>query len=123
MGIEEAFVTFFQRDPKLALVFSQKVQALLAALGRSSFFQRHVLLRSTLLFVYDDASREELVELKIMNFGSSYEVPDGTPSLTHVEAWNGSRDSHEDGYLLGIKNLDRILRQVCESCAAIESSA
>ena len=55
----QAFVTFLQSDAALATAFAQKVQSLRAALERSTFFQRHVLLRSTLLLVYDDAARDE----------------------------------------------------------------
>jgi hypothetical protein len=116
--VVDAFAAFFQRDASLASTFSGKVQALLAALGRSTFFQRHVLLRTTLLFVYDDASRSEFAELKMMNFGASYALPEGGESVVrHDVAWDGSKESDEDGYLQGVRELDRVLRQVCDKCA------
>ena len=121
-SIVSAFASFLQKDGALALAFAQKVQSLLSALGRSAFFQKHVLLRSTLLLVYDDASRgheEPLMECKIMNFGSSYALPEGKEgTVTHTAEWDGTAESHEDGYLAGVQSLDRILAKVCDECAA-----
>ena len=120
--IAASFVAFLQSDAELAATFAQKVQALHAALARSSFFAKHVLLRSTLLFVYDDAARTEHMELKMMNFGSSYAISDGAAALTHKSVWDGRPASHEDGYLLGVENLERILKTVCDTCAAASAA-
>jgi len=66
--LTRAMCTFLQQDASLALAVLRKVQTLLEALLRSPFLTRHVLLRSRLLLVYDDANREALLELKMMNF-------------------------------------------------------
>ena len=113
-----AFYSFVQSDASLATAVLRKVQVVLAALERSSFFKRHVLLRSRLLIVYDDANRDALLELKLMNFIFSYELPEGAADLTHEAAYDGTAESHEDGYLVGVRSLERILKQVCERCAA-----
>ena len=106
--------TFFQGDPALAAASLNKVQSLLAALERSKFFKKHVFLRSRMLLAYDDANREPSLELKIMNFAWSYELPDGA-SVDHVTAWDGTEASHEDGFLLGVRSLERCLEQVCDA--------
>ena len=54
-----------------------KLESIAAALERSHVFPRYALLRSHLLFTYDDAARATKVELKMINFGSSYELPGG----------------------------------------------
>ena len=122
-AIVQAFVTFLQSDAALATAFAQKVQSLRAALERSTFFQRHVLLRSTLLLVYDDAARDELIELKIMNFGSCYGMPEGSAPLDHTQTWDGTSESNADGYLFGVQNLDRLLTMVCDKCVAGSSES
>lgn len=66
-----ALATFLQHDHRLAAATCLKLQTLDAALVRSSFFARHVFLRTTMLLVFDDAARSSSVDLKIMNFGSS----------------------------------------------------
>ena len=69
-----------------------------------------------MLLVFDDAHRDKGVELKIMNFGSSYALPEGV-SVTHREPWAGTAACHEDGYLTGVHSLLRIVQTVCETLA------
>jgi hypothetical protein len=57
-----------------------------------------------MLLVFDDAHRDKGVELKIMNFGSSYALPEGM-IVTHTEPWAGTAACHEDGYLTGVHSL------------------
>ena len=53
-----ALTTFLQHDGSLARAVLLKLQAVSAALERSSFFHRNVFLRSALLLTYDDDARE-----------------------------------------------------------------
>ena len=53
-------------------------------------------------------------ELKLMNFAYSYEIPEGAADLNHTDAWDGTADSHADGYLTGLRNVERIMKIVCE---------
>ena len=41
----------------------------------------------------------------------------GESVVRHDVAWDGSKESDEDGYLQGVRELDRVLRQVCDKCA------
>ena len=90
-----AALATFQRDLSLAKAALQKVQTLLSALSRSHFFPKHAFVRSTLLLVYDDTARTSKLELKMMNFGQSYALPDGQ-TLQHCVAWDGTEGGHED---------------------------
>jgi hypothetical protein len=112
----EAIAIFLQRDAGLAVATLLKLKTLEAALMRSTFFARHVFLRTTMLLVFDDAHRSKGVDLKIMNFGSSYALP---PSMTvkHTEPWDGTAESHEDGYLTGVRSLLRVVQRVCDALA------
>jgi hypothetical protein len=112
----EAIAIFLQRDAGLAVATLLKLKTLEAALMRSTFFARHVFLRTTMLLVFDDAHRSKGVDLKIMNFGSSYALP---PSMTvkHTEPWDGTAECHEDGYLTGVRSLLRVVQRVCDALA------
>ena len=112
----QAISAFLQRDERLAASTLLKLRTLKKALSRSSFFGRHAFVRSTMLLVFDDAHRDKGVELKIMNFGSSYALPEGV-SVTHTEPWAGTAACHEDGYLTGVHSLLRIVQTVCETLA------
>ena len=108
-----ALTSFLQRDAALARAALLKVQTLHGALTRSHFFPKHAFVRSTLLLVYDDTSRASKLELKMMNFGYSYALPEGQ-TLQHAVPWDRTEASHEDGYLVGVESLERVLTRVCE---------
>jgi hypothetical protein len=59
--VSAALATFVQRDARLLKAAVLKLEAIAAACERSTFFSRQAFLRSALLFVYDDASREKEV--------------------------------------------------------------
>ena len=52
-----------------------------------------------------------------MNFPFSYALPEGA-TLTHTEPWDGTADCHEDGYLTGMRSLERVLAAVAERLKA-----
>jgi len=116
--VVSAFSTFFQHDAALAAAMLVKVQTVLAALERSPFFERHVFLRTRLLFVYDDEARTTRLELKMMNFAFSYELPADAPDLNHTDQWDGTSESHADGYLTGMRSVERVIKRVCDNLAA-----
>lgn len=60
-----------------------------------------------MLFVYDDANRSK-VQVKIMNFGASFALPEGERGLAHDAPWDGTATCHEDGYLIGVRSLVRV---------------
>ena len=160
----------------------------LVVLAWQAFFARHVFLRSALLLTYDDAAREDKLdlrlELKMINFAFSYEVtpsPNAPPArvsivdtpqegadttrlstppspskhppsveadaaadtaasavgtaaddegggggadgevselseitICHTGLWDGAARSHTDGYLLGVRSLESVMRCPCQ---------
>ena len=108
--VSAALTMFLQHDAGIARNALLKLENMAAAIVRSTVFARKCLLRSNLLLVYDDATREN-VELKMLNFGFSYSLADEQTSA-HDVPWDGSATSHEDGYLLGIRSLIRLMRSI-----------
>jgi hypothetical protein len=106
--VVKALATFFRHDSGVCKTALLKLEDLAKALERSAFFAKHVLLRSTLLLLFDDDDRTK-VELRMINFGFSYALPEGQTTM-HTEAWGGSADSHEDGYMTGVRSLVRMMK-------------
>ena len=113
--VVDAMRAFVQLDPTVARAAAFKAEAICQAWEKAAdFTDKHVLLRTTLLFVYDDANREKC-ELKMMNFGFSYRVDAG--GVRHDAPWDGTAGCHEDGWLTGMRNLARVLTEVERACA------
>ena len=108
-SVVSALETFFQADTSVCKAALLLLEEMSRALERSAFFAKHVLLRSSLLLVYDDAARTH-VHFRMINFGFSYALPEGAPPLTHADKWDGKPESHEDGYLTGVRSLTRLMR-------------
>ena len=64
-----------------------------------------------MLFVYDDAARSTKLELKMMNFGASYALPEGE-RIDHLAPWDGTQSCHEDGYMMGLQSLIRVMKVI-----------
>jgi len=109
--ILSALENFFQADTNVCKGSLLALEEILRALERSAFFAKHVLLRSSLLLVFDDAARTN-VQFKMINFSFSYALPEGAPPLKHTGTWDGKPESHEDGYLTGVKSLVRLMRKL-----------
>jgi len=110
--VSAALETFVQKDASVAHAAATKLDALATAVARShEFYRRRTLLRSTILLMFDDMKREN-VELKMMNFGFSYEIPNDDEDVTHTAPWNGKPDHHEDGWLTGVKQMSRVFKEL-----------
>jgi hypothetical protein len=72
-----------------------------------------------MLWVYDDAARDAKAELKMMNFRTSYALPEGK-RIDHLSHWDGTAACDEDGYLLGVQSLIRATRLIGRSAASGE---
>ena len=56
------------------------------------------------------------------NFAFCYALPASeTEPLSHLSPWDGTAESHEDGYLLGITSLARLFQSVCDSLPVVEA--
>ena len=110
--VASAISTFLQHDGSIAKQCEIKLDNIEKAWERSqNFCPRHSFVRTTLLLVYDDANREK-VELKMINFGFSYMIPEGARGVSHNAEWSGSSDDHEDGYLIGVRNLKGLFKRL-----------
>ena len=117
VDVKKAISTFLQDDAALCKSVLLKLESIEKGLERSHVFNKYCLLRSHLLLTYDDANREAKCELKMINFGASYEVPNrGT--VDHSKGWDGQAASHEDGYMTGIQSLHRVLKDLADELAA-----
>jgi 1D-myo-inositol-triphosphate 3-kinase len=109
--VAHALGTFLQRDAALAEAMVVKLESFTAALERSTWFAKHTVLRSSLLLIYDDDGRHDSLKLRITTLGVSYELPWGARN-SHVSPWDGSPGCHEDGFLLGVQSLLRIMKRI-----------
>jgi len=109
--IIKALGTFFQHDTNVCKAALMKLESIAGAIERSAFAAKHVLLRSSLLMLFDDAARDK-IEIKMINFGFSYALPEGSPPAGHTAAWDGTATSHEDGYLTGARSLVRLMKRL-----------
>ena len=84
-----------------------RLDALEAALLQSTLFWQSELIGSSLLFAADGTGR---VGVWMLDFGLTTPSPVG--ALRHDEPW--ALGNHEDGYLLGVRNLRRLWQQLLE---------
>ena len=113
-AVRAALLAFLQGSLPLVRKVLVKLEGLLASLERSAFLQTHLLLRSSLLLVYDGAllDREPLdVELKMIDFASSEMLPSGVVA-DHSSSWEGTAESMCDGYVSGVRSLVRLLKEI-----------
>ena len=111
--VSAAIAKFVQHDTQIANALLLKLKTLLNALQQSKFFPKHALLRTTLLCVYDDANHAN-VQIRIMNFSAAYALPEGE-AVCHDVPWDSTARCHEDGYLIGVRSLVRIMMALSES--------
>ncbi|XP_033224581.1 inositol-trisphosphate 3-kinase homolog [Belonocnema kinseyi] len=76
-----------------------------ARVERSSYFQTHEVIGSSIFMIYD----HEKVGLWLIDFAKTYEVPNGQ-KLTHRSPWK--EGNHEEGFLFGIDNLISTIKEV-----------
>ncbi|KAL3875092.1 hypothetical protein ACJMK2_038026 [Sinanodonta woodiana] len=93
------FQNFVEEDASIMLKYLQRLKAMQATLEVSPFFQTHEIIGSSLLFVHN---KQGQASVWMIDFGKSEPLPENM-SITHCSEW--VEGNHEDGYLIGIKNL------------------
>ncbi|MEE6521575.1 hypothetical protein FKM82_019840 [Ascaphus truei] len=107
--IMETFVTFTKGREDILAAYLSRLESMQHVLQDSVFFRTHEVIGSSLLFVHD---RRGFTKVWMIDFGKTSPAP---PHLTlrHDVAWEPG--SHEDGYLLGLRNLIHTIRDtVCK---------
>ena len=147
--IAGALRAYMQGSLPLAAAIVQKLERLQEDLEKSTFFPRVVLLRSSILIVYDAFALKQVsqqggsideqtkriielvepgtqspvaLELKMIDFAQSFKLPADAPPVTHEKPWDGTPSDNEDGYLAGVRNLLRLMRRVHNELLAKHAS-
>jgi len=101
--ISDLFKSFFN-NTKIKIKYLQRLQEIKSLCMKSSFFQRHQLIGTSLLFVND----ENHGNIWMIDFGKSYKA-----ELENNREMDFSR--RENGYLTGLNNIISIIESILES--------
>jgi serine/threonine protein kinase len=106
--VNTAICQYVRYRPPLLKEFALKLRELREALEGDDVFMSHSFVRTSLLFVYSDATAACSVHLIDMS-----KVAKATRILSHRGAWQPGND--EDGYLDGLDNMIRSFEQLSET--------
>ncbi|OCT84016.1 inositol-trisphosphate 3-kinase B [Xenopus laevis] len=102
--IMETFVTFTKGQKNILEAYVRRLENMEKVLQESEFFRTHEVIGSSLLFVHD---RRGFSNVWMIDFGKTSPAPTHL-TLRHDIVWE--RGNHEDGYLLGLRNLTHTIR-------------
>ena len=111
-SVREQFCLFMHHRPDIVPVFIARLEDFRQALLRSEFFPCHEIVGSSLLFVYGTHIGKGNVWM--IDFGKTHRRDTKDPIAHNVE-WKAGTNSYEDGYLTGLDNILRVLRDVRDS--------
>lgn len=106
--LDEGLCSFFDavgNGSALRARFVERLDALRTALETSTWFHHHECVASSLLLVYDGQRPELALETVDVRWIDFTKVKAVTRPITHHDEWQPGRDSHEDGFLVGLENL------------------
>ncbi|XP_044278587.1 inositol-trisphosphate 3-kinase B-like isoform X3 [Varanus komodoensis] len=92
-------LTFTRSRPDVLSSYMARLESMRSALQESAFFKTHEVIGSSLLFLHD---RKGQASVWMIDFGKTLPTPANSP-LHHDVAW--THGNHEDGYLIGLRNL------------------
>ncbi|KAL0969303.1 hypothetical protein UPYG_G00225280 [Umbra pygmaea] len=101
--VTEVFRDFVGGNTNILNTYQSKLGTIQQALKSSTFFKRHEVVGSSLLFIHDHTER---AEVWLIDFGKTTALPEGT-TLDHWSPWQ--EGNREDGYMWGLNNLIRTL--------------
>ncbi|KAJ1522659.1 hypothetical protein ONE63_001825 [Megalurothrips usitatus] len=104
--IIKAFREFTRGFPHAVSRYIQRLRAIQATLEVSEFFATHEVIGSSLLFVHD----ADKANVWLIDFAKSRVLPPGVGPLQHNKPW--IEGNHEDGYLIGLRNLIEIFTEM-----------
>ncbi|XP_049826154.1 inositol-trisphosphate 3-kinase B isoform X2 [Aethina tumida] len=106
--IIKAFESFTDGFPHAITKYIQRLQAIKATLESSEFFNTHEIIGSSLLFVHDRYT----ANVWLIDFAKTISLPENV-KIDHNSSWRVG--NHEDGYLVGVNNLIKIFKTMCEN--------
>jgi 1D-myo-inositol-triphosphate 3-kinase len=104
--VMEQLKTFLQMRVSVQRALLERLRKLRQTLSSSPFFDRHELIGSSLLFIFDSTNRANVY---MIDFGKTVPRDDFVP---HDVMWDIVNLNHADGYLLGVDNLIRLLESI-----------
>lgn len=104
--IEWILKTFLLESPELTSQLLTKLRLLRDRLSRSSFFNEHEIIGSSLLVIHYASSK---LGVWMIDFAKTVPLPPGVV-IDHRSAWK--LGNHEDGYLFGLDNLINLVETI-----------
>ena len=104
--IEWILKTFLLESPELTSQLLTKLRLLRDRLSRSSFFNEHEIIGSSLLVIHYASSK---LGVWMIDFAKTVPLPPGVV-IDHRSAWK--LGNHEDGYLFGLDNLINLVDKI-----------
>ncbi|XP_060613868.2 inositol-trisphosphate 3-kinase B-like [Anolis sagrei] len=108
--IVEVFLTFTKSRLDVLSIYLSRLEDMRKTLEESIFFKTHEVIGSSLLFLHD---RKGHASVWMIDFGKTLPAAEGR--LRHDVAW--THGSHEDGYLIGLRNLTGTVRSARQKVA------
>ncbi|KAG1962295.1 inositol-trisphosphate 3-kinase A [Pimephales promelas] len=103
--VTETLLSFSRSQIHILEAYGSRLQALSEALKKSTFFYKHEIIGSSLLFVHDCSGN---ANIWMIDFGKTIPTPEDV-RLRHDVPWvEGNR---EDGYLIGLTSLISLLKE------------
>ncbi|XP_056106148.1 inositol-trisphosphate 3-kinase B [Rhinichthys klamathensis goyatoka] len=103
--VTETLLSFTRSQVHILEAYGSRLQALSEALKESTFFYKHEIIGSSLLFVHDCSGK---ANIWMIDFGKTIPTPEDV-QLRHDVPWvEGNR---EDGYLIGLTSLISLLKE------------
>ncbi|RVE67356.1 hypothetical protein OJAV_G00102210 [Oryzias javanicus] len=114
--VTEALLYFTRSHLQTLEAYHSRLLALGDALKNSTFFRKHEVIGSSLLFVHDHSK----ASVWMIDFGKTTPLPDSM-ELQHNIPWvEGSR---EDGYLIGLTSLTASLSQAINKASGLQEDS
>ncbi|XP_023222787.1 inositol-trisphosphate 3-kinase B-like isoform X2 [Centruroides sculpturatus] len=103
--VSSAIEIFTNGYPHALTMYLQRLKSIYSTLETSEFFLTHEFIGSSLLFVHD----KHKANIWLIDFAKTWPLPEGV-HVSHCKYWNVG--NHEDGYLIGLKNLINIFQEL-----------
>eukprot|EP00729_Bicosta_minor_P001475 gene1475-19387_t len=106
VGVTGEIRRFLMKNPVVRQKFIERLEDMKRLLPQSDFFNNHEVIGSSLLFVYDE---NDNATVTMLDFGKTVRSPQ---PLKHNVPYVYPTLSHEEGYLVGVDNILKIIKAI-----------